>query len=161
MHIVKRNNPAGATYGICSLATFGTKYVRSAGRTVPDSIETQQDATTELEIEHIYSAVQIGNILDIKMRQKPGTELIWITLDQSENGTRVFFRPDLTTEGDHSLVLESYDHNSRLAVPSTLKTDTIKVHIRSAKCKTNPETSFKFAQEVIVYREYGPTINLP
>ena len=71
-------------------------------------------------------------------------------------------RPDLTTQlGNHSIELESYDNNSLLASPTILKTDKIKVYVRPARCFTNPETRLTFAPEVVAYREYGPTINLP
>ena len=51
-----------------------------------------------LDIEHIFSAVQIGNTLSIKMRQKPGAELNWVTLIHTSTGTRVIVKADLITE---------------------------------------------------------------
>ena len=68
----------------------------------------------------------IGNTLDIYLRQKDGSSLSWVTIEQS-SPTKVLIAPANVNAGTYWLILESYDNNG--GVFSTLKTDTIEVTV--------------------------------
>ena len=100
------------------------------------------------------------------MRQRAQSLLDWVTLNHHEDGTRVEIKPtaglDGTLFGSYDLILESYDQNSRLAIPSVLRTDTILITIlRPEKCFEPPQSSLTFTKEIQVYREYEPTVYFP
>ena len=80
-----------------------------------------------MTIDHIkpHPDLEITNVLDINLRQKPGFELSWVTIINDAAVAKVRF--DLNSPlGNHNLVLESIDLNSALAPNySVLKTDEI------------------------------------
>ena len=65
---------------ICNLGVMGTEYVRIGS--VPTSISVEQTENELIAVNQIYSKLTIGNTLDINLRQKAGTEFIWVTLIQ-------------------------------------------------------------------------------
>ena len=109
---------------ICTFAVFGTQYGRNS--TVPASLEIAAGDAKTLEIEPIYAMLEIGNTLDIHLRQKVGSELPWVTFPDG-NPKQVHFAPDGVEPGNYTVILESFDQNS--GVFSTLKTDTVTVTV--------------------------------
>ena len=83
MHIVADLSLlAGQSYSmeLCSVGIMGTKYTRD--QTLPETLEIQSDGLTTLTITNIYSAMSIGNQLDINLRQASGNELGFVTLTE-------------------------------------------------------------------------------
>ena len=69
MHIIADvNHLAGQDYSmeLCSVGIMGTKYIRD--HKLPETIELDQEGTFTLTIQDIYSAFDIGNLLDINIR---------------------------------------------------------------------------------------------
>ena len=66
-------------------------------------------------------------MLDINLRQKAGTELLWVTLEQG-NPTHIKIVPAAVAPGDYTLILQSYDKNG--SVKSTLKEDLITITVQ-------------------------------
>ena len=64
------------------------------------------------------------------MRQKPGTELSWVTIVQG-NPTEIRIEPVDIPEGDYDLILQSFDENG--SAKSTLKEDFVTLHVQSCK----------------------------
>ena len=134
MHIVADLRHLAITYSsytmpICSLGIMGTEYVRNEAP--PTDITLEQGSTTALNIPHIYSALPIGNTLQINMRQQSGAELSFVSLSNLASLTKVKIDgSNLTNLGDYELVLESFDEAN--TVQSTLKTDRILISVVSA-----------------------------
>ena len=66
-------------------------------------------------------------MLDINLRQKAGTEILWVTLEQGSSTTRIVIVPTAVAPGDYTLILQSFDNNG--SVKSTLKEDFITITI--------------------------------
>ena len=80
MHIIADlSHLAGQGYSmeLCSVGIMGTQYVRD--EPLPVTLEISEEFTT-LAIPNIYSALPIGNQLDINLRQASGNELPYISL---------------------------------------------------------------------------------
>ena len=65
-------------------------------------------------------------MLDINLRQKAGTELLWVTLEQA-SPTLIKIVPVGVAPGDYTLILQSFDNNG--SVKSTLKQDSITITV--------------------------------
>ena len=65
---------------ICNLGVMATEYVRDSP--VLTSISVGHTETEVIVIENIYSKHHIGNTLSIKLRQKAGSELPWVSFVQ-------------------------------------------------------------------------------
>ena len=79
-------------------------------------------------IDNIYPMHLIGNTLDIKMRQKVGSELPWVTLEQGNpTHLKINTAGAVLAPGDYTLILQSFDNNG--SVKSTLKEDLITITI--------------------------------
>ena len=65
---------------LCSVGVMGTKYVRD--QTLSQSIEVQKDGLSSLTISNIYSAISIGNQLNINLRQPTDKELQFVTFTE-------------------------------------------------------------------------------
>ena len=63
---------------LCQLGIMGTKYVRATA--VPTTQTMQENSTASLSIDKITSFYDIGNVLDIKLRQSAGSELPWVMI---------------------------------------------------------------------------------
>ena len=50
---------------------MGTRYIRTTPLT--DLVEVDTDSSATLEVENIFSEEDIGNVLDIQLRQKVGS----------------------------------------------------------------------------------------
>ena len=72
---------------LCSVGIMGTQYVRE--QTVPETLEITQEGLTTLTIPNIYSAFDIGNQLDINLRQVPGNELSYVSFTEETGQTLV------------------------------------------------------------------------
>ena len=146
---------------ICSIGAFGTKYVHLTP--VPSTLWILQDTTYLLSIDNIVAdaSLPIGNTLDIKMRQRSGSEQAWVTITQG-SPTVVSFTPTNTLAvGQYSVILESYDNNG--GVFSTLKSDTVTVNVLPAECSQalSQSSTFETTQPIVVVKEYSPTIYYP
>ena len=121
---------SGQTYemSICNLGVMGTEYVRE--NYVLTSISLGQAETEVIAVENIYSKFTIGNTLDINLRQKAGTELFWVTLEQG-NPTLIKTVPAGVAPGDYTLILQSFDNNG--SVKSTLKEDVITIIVHETE----------------------------
>ena len=78
-----------------------------------------------ISVGKIYSVYQIGNTLDIKLRQK--TDFDFVIFDEKENHTDLSIDGEGITPGTYNLIIESFDSNSN--VQSALKTDTMQINI--------------------------------
>ena len=85
------------------------------------------ETTNTLSVPHIYSESTIGNVLAVKMRQKVGSELIFVTLTNGTSSTGVNINTIGVSPGVYPLVLQSYDTAG--GVFSTLRTDTIMINV--------------------------------
>ena len=86
--------------------------------------------TSSLSVSKIESALTIGNTIDPQIRQKQGTELSWVSFDQSGSEVVIKFSPKLTeTPKTYTLNLEYFDSNS--SVKSCLKSHTISIDVRA------------------------------
>ena len=72
---------------LCSIGIMGTQYNRD--EILPETIEIDSEGLTTLEIPDIYSAMSIGNQLDIKLRQASGSELSFVSLKEQIGSTLV------------------------------------------------------------------------
>ena len=111
------------TVSVCSLSVFGTKYVRDDS--VPTSLTVTRGLVSTISVGKIYSVYQIGNTLDIKLRQK--TDFDFVIFYEKENHTDLSIDGEGITPGTYNLIIESFDSNSN--VQSALKTDTIQINI--------------------------------
>ena len=66
--------------GVNSVGIMGTKYVRD--QTLSQTIEIEKDSLTSLTISNIYSAISIGNQLNINLRQPADLELSFVTFTE-------------------------------------------------------------------------------
>ena len=90
MHIVADlSHLAGQHYSmeLCSIGIMGTQYIRD--ETLPETIEIDSEGLMTLTIPNIYSAMSIGNQLDIKLRQASGSELSFVSLKEQIGSTLV------------------------------------------------------------------------
>jgi len=82
---------AGQAYSlsVCSLAIFGTEYTRAT--TVPTEVKVIKGRTHSLSVEKIKadSRFPIANTLNIKLRQKAGSEISWVTFIEGTDSTDV------------------------------------------------------------------------
>lgn len=87
---------------------------------------------------------EIGNVLNINLRQKSGSELPFVSFRQNVNRTEVDVSPGDVPVGFYDLVIQSYDVNSPLVLASTLKEETISIQV--IECPLNPDlaTSLSF-----------------
>ena len=70
MHIVANwAHLAGENYSmeLCTVGIMGTQYVRD--QILQETLEISKEGLTSITINHIYSAIPIGNQLSIKMKQ--------------------------------------------------------------------------------------------
>ena len=110
---------------LCSVGIMGTQYVREVP--LPETLEITLEGSTILKIPNIYSAIPIGNQLDINLRQSLGNELSFVTLTEHSGQTIVNIDAKDLQVAEYKLILESFDQNS--SVKSTLKTDEITIRI--------------------------------
>lgn len=86
---------------------MGTQYVRD--QTLPETIELLTDDLTSLTISNIYSAMPIGNQLNINLRQSLDNELSFVTFTELYSSTIVDIAATDIQPGEYSLILESFD----------------------------------------------------
>ena len=94
-------NPANWYVSICSLGPMGTIYEHK--NPVPQSVSFQQGQQAgPLTIDDIEprTGFEIGNDLDINLRQKVGSDLPWVTITNGLTAAKIVFdlNPPL---GDH------------------------------------------------------------
>ena len=104
---------------------MGTEYIRN--EEIPTEIVLEQGSMTTIAVPHITSALTIGNILQINLRQKSGFELDFVSLSNTLGSTDVMIDGEIPTPGTYELVLESFDEAS--SVQSALKTDRIQIEV--------------------------------
>ena len=63
---------------ICSLGIMGVEYVRQTP--IPTTVDIVEQSEKTLLIENISPAQKIGNLLDIQIRQKAGSEQNWVSI---------------------------------------------------------------------------------
>ena len=70
---------AGQDYetSICTLAVMGTRYVRD-GQPLPTEIDIIPGESWSFSLSHIYSELEIGTTLDIKLREKTQSNIVTI-----------------------------------------------------------------------------------
>ena len=66
---------------ICSFGIMGTKYVLKEGATMPTSIEMTDYESKIVTIPYVESKFEIGNELNIKLRNAYEPTLSWVNLD--------------------------------------------------------------------------------
>ena len=102
-------------FEICSLAILGcsencdslTEYERQG--TVPDTIEVIRGGLpVSFAIEHIYPVPEDADF-EAKLRQKPGAELSFVSLEEHSDETLVKITATDEAESEYDLVIESYD----------------------------------------------------
>ena len=78
---------------------------------------------------HVYAdpLKPITNVLAINLRQTSSLSGVTIIRDSSESVVSI--DTSGLTIGTHDLIIESYDNNSSLPTPSTLKSDTIQITV--------------------------------
>ena len=90
MHIIADfSHLSGEDYSmeLCSLGIMGSQYVRD--QTLPSTLEISKEDLTYLTVANIYSAMPIGNELNINLRQSEGSELAFVTLTEEADQTIV------------------------------------------------------------------------
>ena len=92
---------------LCSVGIMGTQYVRD--QTLPETIELLTDDLTSFTIINIYSAIPIGNQLNINLRQSLDNELSFVTFTELYSSTIIDIDATDIQPGDYSLILESFD----------------------------------------------------
>lgn len=102
---------------------MGTRFIRDKQ---PPQILVLDNAAITLEVEDIRSEFIIGNALKIKLQQKSGSELDWVTITEG-NPFVIKFELKGLEVGDYTLILETIDENSK--VQSVLKTDVVTLRI--------------------------------
>ena len=78
---------------------------------MPSIVEIVFGDSKVLEIENIGSSSPCVS-LNIQVRQKTGSELTWVSLQQGSPSEVLIATPADLVPGDYTLVLESYDQNS-------------------------------------------------
>ena len=106
---------------------MGTRYLRNSP--VSESITVTHQSSETFLVEHIYSEETIGNVLAINLRQKIGTELSFVTFVNGQDSTEVIIESTNISPGDYTLILESFDMNSRGTVAATLATNIVTITI--------------------------------
>ena len=134
-YLVATNVPTDYV-SICSAAVFGTTYARPT--TALTALSLGYGVKISYKIGHIAAEDAIGNIISIDLRQKSGSELDFVSFTNNSADTDVEI--DGATLGDHTLILESYDLNSK-GVNSALKTDTITITVVAVARSTPLPTS--------------------
>ena len=119
-------DPANWKVFICSLGAFGSIYEHESP--VPTSVALRQgQQAPAMTLDHVKSRldVQVTNVLDINLRQKAGSELPWVTIENDQNAATVRFE-QCPPDGNYTLILESIDLNSpKQDLPVVLKTEVI------------------------------------
>jgi len=85
------------------------QYTRS--KSVPSIVGIVSGDSKVLMIENIGSSSPCVS-LNIQVRQKTGSELTWVSLQQGSPSEALIATPPDLVPGDYTLVLESYDENS-------------------------------------------------
>ena len=88
---------------VCNAGILGTKYIRD--EPIVEKIVIEQDDSITLRISKIYSAIPIGNILDIAVRQPEVSKLAFVTLVEYANSSEVQIDAMDIFTGDYELVL--------------------------------------------------------
>jgi len=115
-----------------------------------------------LSIEKIVAnpTYPIGNTLNVMLRQKAGSELTWVTFTQDTLDTKVNLAPDISlAPGDFTVILESYDLDG--GVFSALKTDSVILKVLPNACGQALTHNFNNLAQILLVREYQPTIYFP
>ena len=87
------------TVSVCTLSIFGTKYVRDDP--LPTTISVISGQTSTITVPSIYSYYQIGNTLDIKLREK--SDLGFISFSEQAGSTEVTIDTSEVLPGVYSL----------------------------------------------------------
>ena len=110
---------------LCSVGVMGTKYKRETPASTTVTVE--EGSTAFFEIDKIISEYEIGNILNIALRQETGFELDFVTFEEFTSYTIVHLDATTVLAGTYELVLQSFDTNG--GVESTLMSDTVTITI--------------------------------
>ena len=135
---------------LCSIAVFGTCYIRDESLT--DIIEIQTGNQSVLSVQHVHSEETIGNQLVIDLRQSAGADLPFVTFVNGATSTDVVIDTTDVEIGEYTLVLESFDTASN--VYTTLKTDTITIVVTKAACGLSKEDFETITVELIELAAY-------
>ena len=113
---------------LCNFGIFGTQFVRD--NQVETIVELPAGEKHSLNVKHIKAEYPYANDLAINLRQRPGSELSFVSFENNavSASTNVIIDTTGLTTGEHTMVLQSFDENSD-GVESTLKTDTIQIII--------------------------------
>ena len=115
---------------LCNVGIMGTKYIRNTPP--PSNLEITKGAMQTLTVEKIIvkTGFEIGNTLSIKLRQKVGSELPWVTITPGTIDDQVDLNTAGISAGDFSLILESFDDDSTATTKSVLDTLVITVQVK-------------------------------
>lgn len=131
MHIVSdMGELRGRDYetSICSLGVMGTRYVRNGNGLETDTdIEIFTGESKRFTLNHIYSELEIGTSLMVEVKLSSSKD--FVKIDNSKDGyTEIRIETTRETpDGYFTLDFESF--NAMSNVESTLKTDTMRLHI--------------------------------
>ena len=110
---------------------------------MPSIVEIVSDASKVLMIENIVSSSPCESLNNIHLRQKTGSELTWVSLEQGSPSEVLITTSgtDLVPGKNYTLVLESYDQNSPGKL--TIYDDTITFTIAAPNIQSDeaPEIS--------------------
>ena len=101
---------------LCNVGIMGTKYTRSVEPASTITITKGQAVTIVVEDVAVdaNALLQIGNTIDIELRQKVGNQLSWATVTQHGTEAQVLLDTSSVSAADYNLILESFDKNSSL-----------------------------------------------
>ena len=98
------------TQTLCQLGIMGTRYIRDIEPPVYHEHILGMDDRNSIFVQHIYSELEIGNELDIYLRQ--ASELSFIDMVRNgRDGTNIYIDSRAET-GEHTLIIESFDRAS-------------------------------------------------
>ena len=103
-----------------------TDFVRDVS--VKDSIIVKSGMKGTLDVNHVYSSINLPISFSIDLRQKFGSELTFVTLTNSISSTNVEIDATFLPTGEYTLVLEAFDSGYAFEGLS-LKTDTVTVFV--------------------------------
>ena len=83
---------------ICNVAVFGTRYIRASD---PPSSITLDVSPKVLIMNHVYAEDVISDVLAINLRQKPGSELSWVSIDNFPTSAIVTFNVEGVPAGEY------------------------------------------------------------
>ena len=86
---------------------MGTKYIRETP--APETVTLEEGSTASFQIDKICSELEIGNILNIALRQIEDSELAFASIEEFNDHTIVHLDATDVLAGTYELVLQSFD----------------------------------------------------